>query len=286
MKCKILLACCVLLGAFCTALSACRTLQPVVKTQEQSAAEFKATSRAFGGERKNFTLNGRTSFVILPKAGPNFAKGKRPWIWYAPTLVKNGYPGPELEWLFPRLLQAGFAIAGIDVGESYGNPAGRKEFSQFHSYVVKEFRLSRKACLLPQSRGGLMLYNWAVEHPKNVQCIGGIYTVCNLASYPGLDIAAPAYGVTRDALAAHLAENNPIDRLAPLAKAKIPILHLHGDSDKIVPLEKNSGQLIPRYQSLGGDGRLLIVHGKGHEIAPEFFQSQPLFDFFLSHGGI
>lgn len=268
------------------ALAGCGTprVAKLINTPIVPADETKAVSRSFGGERRNFMVDGCNAFMILPKNNSAFTKGKRPWIWFAPTLVKN-YPGPELEWLFPRLLQAGFAIAGIDVGESYGNPVGRAQFTRFHSRIVKEFGLSSKACLLPQSRGGLMLYNWAAEHPKNVRCIGGIYTVCDLASYPGLEKAAPAYGMSRDELAECLSENNPIDRLAPLAQAKIPILHIHGNADKIVPLEKNSGELIPRYQALGGNGQLIIVPGKGHEIAPEFFQSQALLDFFLSNGG-
>ena len=48
-------------------------------------------------------------------------------------------------------------------------------------------------------------------------------------------------GMTKDERAAHLAEHNPVDCLAPLAKAKIPLFHIHGDMDQVVPLEANSG---------------------------------------------
>jgi hypothetical protein len=255
----------------------CRGAEPVHNSE--------VAAKAFGGERTNFTFAGHEAFVILPKNGALMPAGKRPWIWYAPTLVSNKLPGSELEWLCSRLLQAGFCIAGVDVGESYGNPAGRKTFSRFHSHVVKKFGFSPKACLLPQSRGGLMLYNWAVEHPEKVRCIGGIYTVCNPASYPGLDKAAPAYGMTREKFAAHLSQHNPIDRLAPLAKAKVPVFHIHGDSDTLVPLDKNAGELVKRLQSLGGNAQLVVVPGKGHEVCPEFFQSGKLLAFFLSQGG-
>jgi pimeloyl-ACP methyl ester carboxylesterase len=251
-----------------------------------AADKTETNGLSFNGDRHNFTLEeNHGAFVILPKGAPATAKGKRPWIWYAPTFVSPKLPGPELEWLFSRLLQAGVAVAGADVGESYGNPAGRKVFTDLHARVVKEFGLSPKACLLPQSRGGLMLYNWATENPRSVQCIGGIYTVCNLASYPGLDKAAPAYGMPLEELTAHLSEHNPIDRLAPLAKAKIPIFHIHGDVDKLVPLENNAGELVHRYRALGGSAQLVIVPGKGHEVCPEFFQSQALLDFFLVQTG-
>jgi hypothetical protein len=268
-------------------LGTCRAEDRLKSTNGVALAVADKTSHlSFGGDRIDFKVKGtHGAFVILPKGGVTFAEGKRPWVWYAPTFIQNGLPGRELDWLFPQLLQSGFVIAGVDVGESYGNPAGREVFDEFHSQIVKKFSLSSKACLLPQSRGGLMLYNWATEHPEKVQCIGGIYTVCNLASYPGLDKAAPAYGMTRDELSANLKLHNPIDRLASLAKAAVPIFHIHGDSDKIVPLEANSGELIQRYTALGGPGQLITIHGKGHEVCPEFFQSSALLSFFLSHSG-
>ena len=254
-------------------------------TQVAAEAVSKTNSVAFGGERKDFSMGGHKAFIILPKTGPAGTSEKRPWVWYAPTFAGT-LPTREHEWLFSRLLNAGFAIAGVDVGESYGNDAGRKAFTQLHSHLVEEFDLSPKACLLPQSRGGLMLYNWAVEHPDKVQCVAGIYTVCNLASYPGLDKAAPAYNFTPEQLAKHLPEHNPLDRLRPLAEVKVPIFHIHGDADTVVPLEKNAGELVDRYRKLGGPAELVVVPGKGHEVCPEFFESEKLLTFLLSNGGL
>ena len=170
------------------------------------------------------------------------------------------------------------------MGESFGNPAGRAAFTKFYRAVVKRYGLDQKACLLAQSRGGLMLYNWAAEHPDCVQCIGGIYTVCDQSSWPGLAKSSPAYHMTEAELAKHLTEHNPIDRLAPLARAKIPILHLHGNADTLVPLDRNSGELTRRYRALGGEAELVVVKGKGHEVCPEFFQNRRLLDFFLQQG--
>jgi predicted amidohydrolase len=129
-----------------------------------------------------------------------------------------------------------------------------------------------------------MLYNWAAEHPEQVQCVGGIYPVCTPVSYPGLDKAAPAFGMTPEQFRERLAEHNPIDRLAPLAKARVPILHLHGDVDMLVPLAPNSGALIDRYRALGGPGELEVIYGKGHEEVAEFFESPRLLEFFVRHG--
>ena len=129
-----------------------------------------------------------------------------------------------------------------------------------------------------------MLYNWAVEHPESVACVSGIYTVCSFTSYPGVDKAAPAYEMTPEALQATLKDHDPIERLAPLAKAKVPIFHIHGDSDTVVPLERNAGELVKRYKKLGGPATLKIVPGKGHAEIDEFFTDPDFLNFILEHG--
>jgi predicted esterase len=124
-----------------------------------------------------------------------------------------------------------------------------------------------------------MLYNWAAENPDKVRSITGIYAVSDLRSYPRLQRAAEAYGTTVDELEKHLAEHNPIDRLEPLAKAGIPILHIHGDVDRLVPLDKNAQVIYDRYQKLGGKMELIVIPGKGHEVCDEFFKDQRLVEF-------
>ena len=84
-------------------------------------------------------------------------------------------------------------------------------------------------------------------------------------------------------MAAELSLHNPIDLLAPLAKAKVPILHIHGDKDKVVPLETNSAEVAKRYKALGGTMELVVVPGKGHEEVDEFFTSER-FAAFLTTG--
>ncbi len=236
----------------------------------------------YGYQRTIWTVAGRRAFAIQP-ASQRFAEGKRPWAWYAPTFI-GGHPNRSNQWLFKQLLEAGWTVAGVEVGESYGSPAGRKTFSEFHADAVQRFGLAPKACLVAQSRGGLMHYNWAVENVDKVACIVGIYPVCDPRSYPGLARAAPAYGLSAAELEDKLAEHNPIERLAPLARAKTPILHIHGDSDRVVPLEANSRVLIDRYKALGGPGELIVVKGKGHAEIPEFFEAPAPLKFLIEHG--
>ena len=246
----------------------------------QDALKLQEESDAFGGRRIALTFNERPGFVIVPKGDAPATPIS--WVWYAPTF-KNQYPNARHTFLLERALKAGMGVAGIDVGESYGSPEGTRLYAGFHDAIVAKFKLSPKAVLLPQSRGGLMLYNWAAFHPDQVARIAGIYTVCDLRSWPGLDKACGAYKLTAEQLSKELPRHNPIELLAPLAKAGVPILHLHGDKDTVVPLDKNSGELARRYKALGGSMELVVVPGKGHEDVDEFFTSER-FAAFLTTG--
>ena len=128
-----------------------------------------------------------------------------------------------------------------------------------------------------------MLYNWAAENPSKVSCIAGIYPVCNLASWPGLAKSCQAYGLTQQGLGEALTKHNPIDRLAPLAEAMVPIFHIHGDKDRVVPLGENSGIVSKRYADLGGKMTLKIIRNQGHNMWPGWFQDKDLVDFIIKH---
>jgi pimeloyl-ACP methyl ester carboxylesterase/outer membrane protein assembly factor BamB len=258
-----------------------------VLTQKQAALVRKlligqagAANEQYGAQRTSIDLGKYKGFLLKPLKLP--ADGTRPWVWYAPTI--GSYPNKSNEWVLRKLLDRGFHVCGINVGESHGSPEGRQAFTEFYQHLVREYKLDARANLLAQSRGGLMLYNWAAENPDKVRCIAGIYPVCDLRSYPGLGKAAGAYGLTPEELEKQLTQHNPIDRLGPLAKAGVPILHIHGDADAVVPLEKNSQGVAERYARLGGKMKLIVVPGKGHAEIPEYFQEQRLVQF-LSEGG-
>lgn len=225
---------------------------------------------------ETFEVSGREAFLILSQKSP--AKSK-PWVWYAPTLP--GLPGIEEKWMFDQFFAAGISIAGIDVGESFGSPTGRNQFAALFKEMTKNRGFSTKPALLARSRGGLMLYNWAAEHPENVGCIVGIYPVCDLSSWPGLEKASPAYGMTPEELKRDLKNHNPVSRLKPLADSKVPIFHIHGYVDTVVPLDRNSGAVAAEYAKLGGHMILEVPKGQGHNMWRGFFESQSLVDFIL-----
>ena len=221
-----------------------------------------------------FSITGHTAFLIPAKAGA--VSAGKPWVWYAPTLPV--YPGAAERWMFEKFHAAGIAVAGIDAGESYGSPAGRKLFTALYTELLAR-GYARKPVLLGRSRGGLQLLSWAEENPDKVAGFVGIYPVSNLTSYPGIAKAAPAYELKPEELQAQLAEHNPIDRLASLAKAGVPLFAIHGDADKLVPLPLNSGLLKQRYTALGVQMQLLVPPGQGHNMWTGFFQCEELVNF-------
>jgi pimeloyl-ACP methyl ester carboxylesterase len=240
-----------------------------------------------GAETLELDVGGAKAFIVKPVT-PR-PDGSKPWVWYAPSLAADDggwtLPSERHFGVMRPLLEKGFYFCGVDVGESYGSPAGRAKFTEFHRLLTGRYGFPPKACLFPVSRGGLMHYNWAAEHPECVRCVGAIYPVCNLRAYPGLAKLSRAYGMSEEQLRNQVGRHNPLDRLAPLAAAKVPILHLHGDRDTVVPLESNSAELARRYAALGGDAEIVVIRGKGHETAPEFWREPRLAEFFLKHGG-
>ena len=227
-----------------------------------------------------FLVEGHPAFILTPKGEP--PKGLRPWIFYAPTLA--GYPDEHEKWMHEQFLDAGIAVAGIDIGEGYGSPKGRQLFTEFYNEMTVKRGFAIKPCLLGRSRGGLWVTSWACENPDKVAGISGIYPVFDFRTYPGLAQAAPAYGLTPEQLAERLPEFNPIERVSKLAKAKIPALFIHGDEDTVVPLKDNSAEFAVRYQAANATKSvtLIVAKGQGHNYWEGFFRCQELIDFTIA----
>lgn len=224
-----------------------------------------------------FLVEGRPAFIFLP---PEDKRSKpQPWIMYGPTLP--GYPDSHEKWMHEQFLAAGVAVAGIDVGEGYGSPDSQAKFSALYTEMTEKRGYAKKPCLLGRSRGGLWVSSWACANPDKVSGIVGIYPVFDFRTYPGLDKAAPAFGLTTEALGAQLAKHNPIEKVSVLAQANIPALFIHGDQDTVVPLKENSAEFKARYKAAGQDSlvQLIVAEGQGHNYWEGFFRCQPLIDF-------
>ncbi|MBK8640027.1 MAG: hypothetical protein IPN92_17740 [Chromatiaceae bacterium] len=97
------------------------------------------------------------------------------------------------------------------------------------------------------------------------------------------DAVVNAYG----SAAGHVCDEfpSPIHQLELLAVAQLPILHVVGDADDIVPVAENTHVVVERYRALGGDIRVISKAGVGHH--PHGLDDPaPIVDFILSHCGL
>ena len=228
-----------------------------------------------------FEVAGRTAFVFTPADEAGVPADGKPWILYAPTLP--AYPDEAERWMHEQFTEAGVAVAGVDTGESYGSPAGVAAAEALHAEMVRR-GYSKQPALLGRSRGGLWASAWAIAHPDLTAGIGGIYPVYDWRTYQGLDKAAPAYGLPPADLAARATDLCPIERIDVAAKAGVPFCIIHGDDDKVVPLEPNSLRLKQAYEAAGkGDlVTLIVAEGQGHNFWEGFFRCQELVDFLIA----
>ncbi len=75
---------------------------------------------------------------------------------------------------------------------------------------------------------------------------------------------------------------NPIDNLEPLAKAQLPLIHVCGDADEVVPFEENTQLLADRYRKLGGTIEVIVKPGVKHH-PHSLSDPKPIVDFILKH---
>lgn len=229
-----------------------------------------------------FRVDGHAAFILWPEE--SLRKEPQPWVFYAPTLAP--YPDEHEKWMHEQFLKGGLAVAGIDVGEAYGSPESNKVFDRFYDELTNKKKLSKKPCLLGRSRGGLWVTSWACDHPDRFSGLAGIYPVFDFRTYPGIEKAAHAYGLSVDQLKDQNEKLNPIARMSVLAKVKLPVFIIHGDQDVVVPLKENSATFAETYRSLGSESNieLKVVAGQGHNFWEGFFRCQELVDFVVDSG--
>lgn len=258
-----------------TKRSCCFCLMLLACSAQLEAQEPPVKKLILPGE--SFLVDGRPAFILWPPEEER--QQPQPWIMYAPTLP--GLPDSHEKWMHEQFVAAGVAVAGIDIGESHGSPAGQRHFTALYRELTGNRGFATKTCLLGRSRGGLWVSSWAIRNTDKVAGIAGIYPVFDLRSYPGLTRAASAYGLSPQQLESALDQHNPIAKIDVLAKAKVPVFIIHGDVDKVVPLKDNSATLAERYRlaQAGNMVELVVAAGQGHNFWPGFFHCQGLVDF-------
>src|SRR5688572_10057436 len=93
----------------------------------EGATYAKALTERLGIRAEGLEIDGRPAFILLPD---EVASHGQPWILYAPALSE--YPDAHERWMHERFAKHGVAVAGVDVGESYGSPKGRSAISKLY----------------------------------------------------------------------------------------------------------------------------------------------------------
>jgi len=263
-----------------TVVFLCYIAAPLFSPQVFAQEKSRVTAEQLILPGEILDIEGSQGFIFLPDTTKRTKP--QPWIMYAPTLLPT-YPDTHEKWMHEQFLEAGIAVAGVDAGEAYGSPAGCDAMDKLYKLLVQQRGFAVRPCLLGRSRGGLWVSSWAIRNPSKVSGIAGIYPVFDWTTYPGIEAAATAYGLTAEELEKQADRLNPIRNIQKLADAKIPIAIIHGAIDEVVPLKQNSLQLQNAYKDAGQLKlvELIVIDDQGHNYWPGFFNCQKLVDFVI-----
>jgi pimeloyl-ACP methyl ester carboxylesterase len=189
----------------------------------------------------DFRLYGNRISVITP----NITAPGIPWVFRSDYVTRDAV-------VDLALLAKGFHIVTGPVPTNSNGPV-LKEWDAVYEYLTHH-GFSRKPVMEGGGAAAGEVYAWAIENPDKVSCIYGENPV----------------------LRSNLAITQPIDNLAPLAIAGVPILHVCGSLDPW--FNDNTRVVVNRYQELGGKIKVIIKEGVGHyPLAPH--DPKPVVDF-------
>lgn len=234
-----------------------------------------------GFEKREFLFEGQAVTIVCPQQSLT----RRFWAWKGEFL--DAFPKADL-----ALLRKGLHLVYLSFPDQFGSPAAVQKWNNLYALLTGSYGFEPKVALIGMSRGGLYCYQWAAANPDQVACIYGDAPVCDMRSWPGgkgkgagssadWQKVMTVFGFKSEAEAITY-PLNPVDRLAPLAAAAIPILHVYGDADDVVPWDENTGILAARYRTLGGQITLITKPGCGHH--PHGLDDPaPITDFIWRH---
>lgn len=191
-------------------------------------------------DRYEFSVQGTSMTTTV--VAPNTAAAGMPWVYRAGFVFRDAKVDQEL-------LAKGFHIVTGPVGVSLV----MKDWDTTYQYLIGH-GFSKKPVMEGAGGGAGEVYAWAIENPDKVSCV--------YAENPRMHSA--------------LAKTQPLDNLAPLAKANVPLLHVCGSVDPW--FKDNTLEVEKRYKKLGGKIQVIVKKGQGHyPLAPE--DPAPVVDF-------
>jgi pimeloyl-ACP methyl ester carboxylesterase len=222
-----------------------------------------------GFKRHDFQI-GKNPVIIVEPRKP--VPGRR-WVWRAEFF--NAFPAFDIS-----MLERGWWLAFMSVGNTFGCPSAMKRFDVFYKELTEKHGFHKRPVLEGLSRGGLYVYNWAARNTDKTGLIYADNPVCDFKSWPGGKGSGPGskpdweallkcYGFKSEKQALAW-DKNPVDNLKPIIKAGIPLVHVYGDADEVVPWYENTKVLAERVKKLGGKIKLFRKPGcKHHPHGPD-----------------
>lgn len=216
----------------------------------------------YGFQGFEYKIDGNKCMIVQPK---QMAEGK-PWV------LRARFWGHEPQ-VDIALLERGFHITYCDVSDMYGSDKAVERWNRFYAKMVRA-GLNKKVVLEGMSRGGLVIYNWAARNPEKIACIYADAPVLDIKSWPlgsfsnngsKTDVLQllKAYSFANEQEVVAW-KRNPIDHAKIMAKAKIPILHVVGDADNVVPVSENTAIFESRMAEYGHPIRVIHKKEVGH----------------------
>ena len=191
-------------------------------------------------DRYEFSVKGTPMTISV--IAPSTAAAGMPWVYRAGFVFRDAKVDQEL-------LAKGFHIVTGPVGVSFEV----KDWDTAYEYMIGH-GFSKKPAMEGAGGGAGEVYAWAIENPDKVSCV--------YAENPRMHSA--------------LAKTQPLDNLAPLVKADVPLLHVCGSLDPW--FKDNTLEVEKRYKKLGGKIQVIVKKGEGHyPLAPS--DPAPIVDF-------
>lgn len=261
------------------------TLTPATSKKSTEQALSLANAKKFnfhGYQGYEFENEGVACKVVKPAVE---ATGK-PWM------IRARFWGHEPQTDID-MLEHGFHVVYCDVADLYGSDKAVKRWNSFYKRMVKA-GFNRKVVLEGMSRGGLIVYNWAAQNPEKVACIYADAPVMDFKSWPmGKGKSAGSTGDTKNLLSAYnfsseaeamAWKRNPIDCAPVIAKAKIPVIHVVGDADQVVPVAENTSIFEEQMKKLGAS--ITVIHKPNVDHHPHSLNDpSPIVRFILTATG-
>jgi pimeloyl-ACP methyl ester carboxylesterase len=194
-------------------------------------------------DRYSFNLSGVEGSinVVVPKT---IAPGK-PWVLRADHVSREAT-------VDLALLERGFHIVTGPVPYNADGPSLKSWNAVYELFARHNF--SKKPVLEGAGGAAGEAYAWAIANPDKVSCI--------YAENPVLRCT--------------MTKAQPLDNLAALARAKVPVMHVCGSLDPMYASQTREAE--KRYKELGGSMTVIVQEGAGHfPTAPK--HPKPIVDF-------